>query len=147
MAATLFDHLNAIYTDQRVEYFDTLEPEDAKSYSAYMINRLLSMNAGYISVVNTFQLYLNTVGPRESYLFYSQLIPKGKQFNKYIKAQSKVKYELWLIDFIAQYYTISRRDATEYLHIYYASDTNKAELKALLEAHNTHSKFIKQADL
>jgi len=142
MAKTLFDHLNAIYTDQSIDYFDTLEDADKKSFSAYMINRLISMNPSYAQVVNEFQLYLNTIGPRESYLFYSQIVPRGKQFNKYIKSQKKETYDEWLVELIRRHYDVSRYEATEYLRIYFSCDENKAGLRKLLEQYGTEPKKI-----
>jgi hypothetical protein len=144
MAKTLFDHLNAIYADQSVDYFDTLEDADKKSYSAYMINRLISMNPSYAQVANEFQLYLNTITPRESYLFYSQIVPKGKQFNKYIKSQKKETYDEWVVALVKRHYDVSLREATDYLRIYFASDAGKANLQRLLEMYGTDPKKIKK---
>lgn len=144
MAKTLFDHLNAIYADQSVDYFDTLEDADKKSYSAYMINRLISMNPSYAQVANEFQLYLNTLTPRESYLFYSQIVPKGKQFNKYIKSQKKETYDEWLVALVKRHYDVSLYEATDYLRIYFASDVGKANLQTLLEMYGADPKKIKK---
>lgn len=142
MAKTLFDHLNAIYMDQSIDYFDALEDGDKKSFSAYMINRLISMNPSYAQVANEFQLYLNTITSRESYLFYSQLVPRGKQFNKYIKSQKKDTYDEWLVTLIKRHYDVSSYEATEYLRIYFSSDENKSGLRKLLEQYGTEPKKI-----
>lgn len=144
MPKTLFDHLNAIYTDQSIDYFDALEDVDKKAYSAYMINRLISMNPSYVQVANEFQLYLNTVEPRESYLFYSQFLPKGKQFNKYIKSQTKVTYDEWLVTLIKNHHEVSTVQALDYLTIFFASNTGKENLRAILEMYGTDPKKIKK---
>ena len=39
----LFDHINAITSEQDPKYFDKLTEEDLKSWSNFMINRFLSM--------------------------------------------------------------------------------------------------------
>lgn len=142
MAKTLFDHLNAIYTNQSIDYFDTLEDAEKKSYSAFMINRLISMNPSYAQIANEFQLYLNTIGSRESYLFYSQIVPKGKQFNKYIKSQKKATYDDWLVALVKRHYGVSLHEATDYLHIYFASDEGKSNLRVLLEQYGIEPKKI-----
>ena len=74
----LFDHLNAIYLNQSPQYWESLTEAERKSYSTFMINRFLSMNMNYIEIVNALQEYYGSIGPRESYLFYSDLLPKGK---------------------------------------------------------------------
>ena len=144
MAKTLFDHLKAIYEDQSLSYFDTLVEADKKSYSAYMINRLVSMNPACIELVNDFQMYLNSIGSRESYLFYSQVLPRGKQFNKYIKAAKAETYDDWLVALIARHYQVSRRIAVTYLNVYFSSDEQKEDLRAVLELYGTDPKKIKK---
>lgn len=147
MAKGLFDHLNAIYLDQSPEYFDQLESDDVKSYSAYMINRLLSMNTDYIPVINEFQVYLNTVSSRESYLFFSGFIPKGKQFNGYIKSKAAKDHELWIIDLVAAHFDVSRQDAREYLVLFYKTEHGKVDLRSIMESHGIDQKLIKKAKL
>lgn len=142
MTRSLIQHIDAIYTDQSVDYMDTLPVSDVRSYSTFMVNRWISMNPHYIEIVNQLQLYGSDISPRESYLFYSQLIPKGKQYNKYIKSSKSVKYEDWLIDLIRTHFEVSRIDAIEYLHIFYASDKGKADLRSILEMYAIEPKKI-----
>ena len=78
---SLFDHVDAIYTNQKIDYFGTLTEADKKSYNNYMVNRFLSMNTHQLPFVNELQKY--TLDTKTHYLFFSQLLPRGKQFNKY----------------------------------------------------------------
>lgn len=139
----LFDHIDAIYTNQRVDYFDTITDADKKSYSNYMVNRFLSMNPHQLPFVNEIQKY--NLDSKLHYLFYSQVIPKGKQFNKYIKKTKEVKYEDWLIDIITKHFSVSVLEAEEYLEIYYKQ--NKSSLRMLCESYGIDSKRIKKAKL
>lgn len=139
----LFDHIEAIYTNQRSDYFDTLTEADKKSYSNYMINRFISMNPHQVPFVNEIQKY--NLDSKLHYLFYSQVLPKGKQFNKYIKKTKEVKYEDWLIDIITKHFSVSVVEAEEYLEIYYKQ--NKSALKMLCEAYGVDSKKLKKAKL
>lgn len=147
MTSTLFDHLNAIYENQSLDYFDSLDEDSKKTYSGYMVNRLLSMNADYIPVINVFQEYLNTVSPRESYLFFAGFIPRGRQYNGYIKSKAAKDHELWVIDLVAQHFDVSRQDAREYLVLFYKTDHGKADLKQIMESHGIDPKQIKKAKL
>jgi len=139
----LFDHIEAIYTNQRSDYFDTLTEADKKSYSNYMVNRFISMNPHQVPFVNEIQKY--NLDSKLHYLFYSQVLPKGKQFNKYIKKTKEVKYEDWLIDIITKHFSVSVVEAEEYLEIYYKQ--NKSALKMLCEAYGVDSKKLKKAKL
>ena len=139
----LFEHIDAIYTNQRSDYFDTLTDADKKSYSNYMVNRFISMNPHQVPFVNEIQKY--NLDSKLHYLFYSQVLPKGKQFNKYIKKTKEVKYEDWLIDIIIKHFSVSVVEAEEYLEIYYKQ--NKSALKMLCEAYGVDSKKLKKAKL
>ena len=64
MAKTLFDHLSHICEKQNLNYYDTLDEVDKKTFSIYMINRFLSMNIDYLPVVNEIQQYWDQLTPR-----------------------------------------------------------------------------------
>lgn len=139
----LFDHIDAIYTNQQPNYFDTLSEADKKSYSNYMVNKFLSMNVHQVPYVNELQKY--TLTPELHYAFFSRIIPKGKQFNKYIKKTKDVKYEEWLVNIVVRHYNVSIVEAEEYLQIYYKQD--KAALKALCQAYGVSDKELKKVKL
>jgi hypothetical protein len=124
-----------------------LSEADKKTFLPYMINRGISMNPDFIPVVNEVQKYWNEIGPRELYLVYSQIIPKGNYFNKYIKATKEQEYEFWLICRVAEHFGISRRKAVDALRIYYASNEGKVALRKICEDYATDPKLIKKAKL
>lgn len=148
MSKTLFEHLNAIYEKQDKNYWNDLEDADRKSFSVYMVNRFISMNSDYLPVVNEIQQYWGQVGPREVYLFYSQLLPKKRQFNKYIKgSKDSFQYEDWVRERIAQHYQVSETEAENYLRILYLSTEGKTYLRELLEGYGADVKSLKKAGL
>lgn len=139
----LFDHLNAIYLNQSVDYFDKLSLEDKKSYSTYMINRLISMNHNFVEVVNELQQYYGSIGPRESYLFYSQLLPKGKQWTPYIKGKESA-YEDWLVRLVCDHYEIGSAEAEGYLALFLSTEIGRNRLRELLEMYGTPLKLVRK---
>jgi len=145
MAITLFNHLSAIFENQSIAYFDELSESDRKTYSTYMINRLVSMNIKYLPIVNEFQRY--PIGARESYLFYSQCIPKKRQFNKYVKSTSESKYESWLVELIARYHEVSNHHAIEYLELMMLTERGKQCIVGICEFYGTDPKNIKKLKL
>jgi hypothetical protein len=144
---TPFDHVKEIYTKQRIGYFDNLTDDEKKTLQPYMINRIISMNYDFVTVVNEVQKYYSAMGPREIYLMYSQILPKGNYYNKYIKAAKEEAYEFWLILLVANHFGISRTDAVDCLRLYYGSDNGKISLRELCEKYATDPKLIKKAKL
>ena len=143
MAKTLFDHINEIYQSQKKNYFSTLDDGEKRTYSAYMVNRFLSMNIHQLPLVNEVQKY--TIPNEAHYLFFATTIPRGKQYNKYVKAAKETKYEDWLIDLVAGHYCVSQDEAKSYLDIYY--NDGKQALRELCEKYGVDPKVIKKAKL
>lgn len=142
-----FDHVNAIYTNQSIDYFDNLDDSDKKGFSSYMINRIISMIPEFLPIVNEFQQYLNVVSPRETYLFYSQLLPKGKRFGKYIKGEKESKIDTWIVDLICKYFQISKADAIYYIMLMCKTDEGKADLKCILAKFGIEPNKLKKLKL
>jgi hypothetical protein len=143
MSKTLFDHVDAIYQSQRKDYFSSLDDAERKTYSVYMVNRFLSMNIHQLPLVNEIQKY--TLSPEVHYLLCATTIPRGKQYNKYIKAAKQTKYEAWLVTLVAKHYQVSEMEATDYLELYYRDD--KTGLRELCEKYGIDNKTIKKAKL
>lgn len=144
MAKSPFEHVNEIYMNQDIDYFDNLTEADKKSLSPYMVNRIISMVPNFLPMVNEFQKYLNEIGARETYLFYSQLIPKGKHYGKYIKKSKTNSLEDWVIELVGKYYAISFTEAEYYINIMMLTDEGKTELKNILGKFGTDPKKIKK---
>lgn len=147
MARSVFQHVDAIYNDQSLTYFDELEDADRKSFNNYMVNRIISMNMDYLPVVSEVQKYYEVIGERELYLFYSQLLPKKKQFNKYIKKSSGVKYEKWVVELVRRYYKLNMQEAEQNVHIMCQTDEGKKELLQILKAFGSDEKAVKKLKL
>jgi hypothetical protein len=145
-AKGLFDFVNAITADQSMKFFEELSDMEKKAYknSRYMIHRFLSMNMNYAPVVNIAQKY-TSMPERAHYLFLTNILPKGKQYNKYIKGSKDDRYESWLVDLIAKHYDVSQVEAISYLEIYYKDD--KPALRSLCEKYGVDPKVIKKVKL
>jgi hypothetical protein len=139
----LFDHIDAIYTNQKPDYYTSLSDGDKKSYNNYMVNKFLSMNPHQLPFVNELQKY--TLTPELHYAFFSRVIPKGKQFNKYIKGKKENTYDAWLVDLVREHYGVSSTEATDYLDIFYKH--NKTGLRGLCQMYGKTEKELKKAKL
>ena len=85
---TLFDHIKQITNIQNPNYWEEISDEDKKSWSNYMINRFLSMKSEWTDLVNEIQKY--PLESKELYKVYTSILPKKKQWLRYIKGDKKI---------------------------------------------------------
>jgi DNA repair protein RadC len=141
---TMFDHLNAIYTDKSVEYFDGLTEKDLKTYNQYILNRFMSMNPMQAVFVDEIQQF-GAIPDRAHYQYFADALPMGKRYDKYVKPSKKVEYKEWIIEMVSKHYEVSKKEAVNYLDIYYQQ--NKNALKELCEFYGKTDKEIKELKL
>lgn len=122
-AATIFDHM-AHLTDRKVSW-DRLSDVDKKSFTPYIVNRWLSMNMDFIELVNELQRYtIGQISPAETYKLYYDILPKQRQFNKYIKGKKSDKYNQKLVELLSMHFAVSEKEAMEYIDMYVDKDIN-----------------------
>ena len=126
----LFDHINAITSRQHSNYWDEISDEDKKSWSNYMVNRFLSMKMEWIEFVNEVQKY--PLKPKELYKVYTDILPKKRQWLKYIKGDKEMKYPKWVYEIVAKHLQISLREASDAVDMYELSHGGQAELTDIL---------------
>jgi hypothetical protein len=143
----LFDHLNAITSEQDPNYFDKLSEEDLKSWSNFMVNRFLSMKPEWVELIATLLPLSQTLSPKEMYSLYINVIPKGKYFLKYIKGKSEDKYERFLIDLIKKEFLVSETHAIEYIEILYSMREGRENIKYICEKYGIEKKQITKLKL
>ena len=113
---SLFDHITHITQKQTKNYWDDINDADRKTWSNYMIHRFLSMKMEYVEIVNEFQRY--NLKPKELYKLYTNVLPKGKQWLKYIKGRNQMEYPNWLINIVANHMDVSKREAYDAIEMY-----------------------------
>jgi hypothetical protein len=143
----LFDHINAITSEQDPKYFDKLTEEDLKSWSNFMINRFLSMKPEWVELVATLLPLTQTLQPKEMYKLYISVIPKGKHYLKYIKGKGDEKYEEFIIELLKKEYDCSERQAVEYIEVLYASREGREYMKYVSEKYGIDKKQITKLKL
>ena len=123
---SLFDHINQITKVQNPNYWDEISKEDKKSWSNYMVNRFLSMKPEWIDLVNELQKY--NLKPKELYKLYTNVLPKGKQWLKYTKGKSDMKYPEWLINIMRNSDESSRKEAIDAIDMLMLTEGGMMEL-------------------
>ena len=142
---SLFDHINQITSVQNPNYWDEISDEDKKSWSNYMVNRFLSMNADWMELVNELQKY--NLQPKELYKLYTNILPKGKRWLKYVKGRNDMDYPEWLINVVRNNDNCSRREAIEAVDMLMLTEGGMMELGELGRKWGIEEKRIKKAGL
>ena len=136
----LFDHINQITSNQTNDYWNTLTESDKKTWSNYMINRFLSMKMEWTDFVNEIQKL--KLAPRQLYLVYSNVLPKGKQYLKYIKKKKGPIYNTQVIQKVSEYFEISQSESEDYLQL-----LSKKQIRELVSKYGYTDKELKQMGL
>ena len=142
---SLFDHINQITSVQNPNYWDEISDEDKKSWSYYMVNRFLSMNADLMELVNELQKY--NLQPKELYKLYTNILPKGKRWLKYVKGRNDMDYPEWLINVVRNNDNCSRKEAIEAVDMLMLTEGGMMELGELGRKWGIEEKKIKDAGL
>ena len=141
----LFDHINQITAVQSPSYWEDISDEDKKSWSNYMTHRFLSMKMEWVELVNEIKKY--NLQPKELYKLYINMLPKRKQWLKYIKRRNKMEYPTWLINIVSNHMEISKREAYDAIEMYYLTEGGMLELGQLAQKWGIEPKKIEDAGL
>jgi len=137
---SLFDHINHITSKQTKGYWDTLNETEKKQWSNYMINRFLSMKMEWTDFVNEIQKL--KLDPKQLYVVYSSILPKGKQYLKYIKKKKGTIYNTQVIQKVSEYFEISKSESEDYLNL-----LSKEQIRELVSKYGYANKELKQMGL
>ena len=142
---SLFDHIRQITAVQSPNYWEEISDEDKKSWSNYMAHRFLSMKMEWVELVNELQKY--NLQPKELYKLYTNVLPKSKQWLKYIKRRNQMAHPNWLINIVANHEEVSKKEAVDMIEMYYLSEGGMLELGQLAQKWGVEPKKIEEAGL
>ena len=142
---SLFDHVNQVTSVQNPNYWEDISDEDKKTWSNYMVNRFLSMKSDWIDLVNEVQKY--PLEPKELYKVYTSILPKKKQWLRYIKGDKKMDYPKWVYEIVAKDMQVSMREAVSAVEMYDMSHGGQAELGDILLKYGTEEKEVRKLGL
>ena len=142
---SLFDHVNQVTSVQNPNYWDEISDEDKKSWSNYMINRFLSMKSEWADLVNEVQKY--PLEPKELYKVYTSILPKKKQWLRYIKGDKKMKHPKWVYEIVAKHLQCSMREASDAVEMFEISTGGQSELADILFKYGVEQKEVRKLGL
>ena len=130
-AKGLFDHINQITKYKKTGYWENLDEVDKKSWSTYMVNRFLSMNREWCSVISDIQKYNLT--PKTYYTLLNNLIPRSNIFLRYIKKNKEFDISENTIEVIAKFFECSKKEAYDYINI-----LNKEQINEIIKSYGVN---------
>ena len=142
---SLFDHINQITSTQNPKYWEQTSKEDKKTWSNYMVNRFLSMKPEWVELVNELQTY--NLKPKELYKLYTNVLPKGKQWLKYIKGRNDMDHPEWLINVVRNNDESSRKEAIQAIDMLMLTEGGMMELGDLSRKWGIEERKIHDAGL
>ena len=120
-----FEHVKNLHTKKR--RWEDFNDEEKKSFNVYIINKTLSFNPNYLSIVNMVQNYTGVnqiLSQKEVFNIYFKLLPNKFRFYKWIKGE-KTKKDKEKSEYLAMHFKVSTREAYDYLRILDKKTINK----------------------
>ena len=139
---SLFDHIGHITQKQTKGYWNSLNETEKKQWSNYMIHRFLSMKMEWADFVNEIQK-LN-LKPKQLYLVYSNVLPKGKQYLKYTKRRNDMALPKWFVEIMVKHYECSTSEVSNYVDTLVLTEQGALEIREVLQKYGVEPKKWKE---
>ena len=113
-------------------YWNTLSDKEKKDFNHWMILTGLSQDESLIPLCSKLwkEGYYDKIPSPQFYTLLCQLVPYSDRKIFWSKGKKK---NLVLLKYISQWFSISTREADEYLSIFMTSDSGMTELAKILE--------------
>lgn len=140
----LFDHLKAIRTSKDPQYYDSLTESEKKGFNHWQILYGLSMDSSLFPLLEILwqEGYYDKIPSNLFYKVLVDFVPKANYSLSWIKKIKEEKKEL--VQKISSWYSISEREAKEYLKIFLKSDDGLKELISILQGLAMNEKEIEK---
>jgi hypothetical protein len=135
----LFDHVKHIRQTQDPDYYDSLSESDRKTFSKYMILRVLSMDKTIIEEISYVSKYFEVLPEKQFYKLLINTLPKSYGFNPYIKSSKKAVNET-ILNCLCTYFNVGTKDATDYYNIFISHEEGLIKLIELIKSHGYSEK-------
>jgi hypothetical protein len=129
----LFDHLTAIRTTKDPGYYESLSETEKKSFNHWMILAWLSMD-NYLIELTAFLWrdgYYDQIPSAQFYKLLLDFVPQTEQRLFWQKSSKKANSKL--IEYVSNWYSVSKREAVDYLEVLLSSDNGITEIGNILE--------------
>lgn len=114
---SIFDYLKDICYGKKGDIHKTKLDYDMSKFDVYMILQYLSLDKGYLPIINIFNQYQEALTKEQMYKSLVCVIPRSNKFLKYPK---KIKEDLASendISILKQFFECSRNEIMEFLRL------------------------------
>ena len=94
-----------------------------------------------------YELQKYNLKPEELYKLYTNILPKGKQWLKYIKGDKQMEHPQWLINLVALDMKSSKKEAYDAVEMYMLTEGGMLELAELCKKYGVEPKKVEKAGL
>ena len=140
---SLFDHVKHIRQVQSPDYYDSLSESDRKTFSKYMILRVLSMDKTIIEEISYISKYFEVLPDKQFYKLLIGFIPKSYSFHPYIKSSLKQPNET-IIGCIVNYFNVGKKDAVDYYNILISHEDGINQLVTMIKNYGYTDKEVEK---
>lgn len=130
---SLFDHVKHIRSVQDPKYYSNLSEENRKSFNHFMLLRALSMDDEVVGEMAFLYRYFDKIPSPQFYQLLIALVPKSNRWVPWIKTKV-VKHNQDLLELVAKTYSVSKRQANEYINVLIATEEGLQNLVGLCSA-------------
>jgi len=125
-----FEHVKNLHTKKK--RWEDFNDEEKKNFNVFIINKTLSFNPNYLSIVNYVQKYsAGQITPKEVFNIYFSLLPTNFRFYRWIKGKKSDK-DKEKAKHLAVHFKCSTREAEDYMEI-----LDKKTIKTILRNYDT----------
>ncbi len=102
------------FLKRMTKFWNSLD-DTKKKYSQYMINRYLSMEPEFITLVNDIQILQGSskLSDKHHFLLWSELLPNKSIFFKYIGKDKSMNWPKQWIEIVSKHFEISMTEAND----------------------------------
>jgi len=129
----LFDHVKHIRQVQSEDYYDTLSESERKTFSKFMILRVLSMDQKIVEEISYISKYMEVLPDKQFYALLIKCIPKDYKFYPYIKKNVK-DVNPTVLGCIVKKYQIGSSDASDYYSLFIQTESGLNNLVELVQS-------------
>lgn len=129
----LFDHVKHIRQVQSKDYYDTLNESERKTFSKFMILRVLSMDSKIVEEISYISKYMEVLPDKQFYDLLIRCVPKDYKFYPYIKKTAK-DVNATIIKCITDKYQIGSSDASDYYSLFIQTESGLNNLVELIQS-------------
>tara|TARA_Y100000034_G_scaffold77415_1_gene93041 strand:+ start:1304 stop:1660 length:357 start_codon:yes stop_codon:yes gene_type:complete len=103
------------------------------------------MKMEWVEVVNELQKY--NLQSKDLYKLYINILPKSRQYLKYVKGRNQMDYPNWLINIVVNEEEVSKKEAYEMIGMYMLTEGGMLELGQLCQKWGVEPEKIEEAGL